>query len=128
MLKSDREMKNNSIHHSNLLKPLSNAPFANVFPGLAILSERKNTPLEGFETHSKVKLHVRCDLHPDNYTTDLSFSETGHLLKRNFNSCSSKTFKKRQKSHHINNFTLTNKKFNKQLSIVSHCWKITYNL
>ena len=39
-------------------------------------------------------------------------------IKRNFNSCSSKTLKKRQKSRHINNFTLTNKKFNKQLPIV----------
>ena len=40
MIKSDKEMKNNGIHHSNLLKLLSNAPFANIFPGLAILSER----------------------------------------------------------------------------------------
>ena len=44
MIKSDKEMENNSIHHSNLSKPLSTATFANVFPGLAILSERKICP------------------------------------------------------------------------------------
>ena len=43
-----KKIKNNSIHHSNLLKPLSNATFANVFPGSAIISE-KNAPLQGFE-------------------------------------------------------------------------------
>ena len=50
------------------------------------------------------------------------------LIKRNFNSCSSKTLKKRQKSHRINNLYATNKKFSRQLPIVPHCWKIIYNL
>ena len=49
-------------------------------------------------------------------------------IKRNFNSCSSKTLKKRQKSHHINNLYATNKKFSRQLPIVPHCWKIICNL
>ena len=42
MIKSDKEMKNNSIHHSILSE-------------LAILSERKNMPFEGFEPQSKSK-------------------------------------------------------------------------
>ena len=42
MIKSDEEMKNNGIHHSNL----SNATFANIFPGLAVLSERERYTLE----------------------------------------------------------------------------------
>ena len=41
MIKSDKEMKNNSMHHSNLLKLLSNATVVNIFPELAILSERE---------------------------------------------------------------------------------------
>ena len=49
-------------------------------------------------------------------------------IKRNFNSCLSKTLKKRQKSHHINNHYATSKKFWGQLPIVPHCWKIIYNL
>ena len=36
--------------------------------------------------------------------------------------------KKTQKSHRINNFTLTDKKFSRQLPIVPYCWKIIYNL
>ena len=34
---------------------------------------------------------------------------SGIPIKRNFNSCSSKTLRKRQKSHRINNFTLLRK-------------------
>ena len=41
MIKSDKEMKNNSMHHSLL----SNATFVNIFPGLAILSERERYAL-----------------------------------------------------------------------------------
>ena len=44
MIKSDKEIKNNGIHHSNILKLLSSATFANTFPGLAILAEEKDTP------------------------------------------------------------------------------------
>ena len=43
MIKSDKEMKNNGLHHSSSLKLLSNATFANIFPGLAILSEKRKT-------------------------------------------------------------------------------------
>ena len=50
------------------------------------------------------------------------------FIKRNFNSCSSKTLKKRQKSHRINNLYATKKKFSRQLPIVPHYWKIIYNL
>ena len=52
----------------------------------------------------------------------------GYKVKRNFNSCLSKTLKKRQKSHRINNLYATSKKFRRQLPIVPHCWKIIYNL
>ena len=50
------------------------------------------------------------------------------LIKRNFNSCLSKTLKKQQKSHRINNLYATKKKFSRQVPIVLHCWKIIYNL
>ena len=51
-------------------------------------------------------------------------SSTLGTLKRNFNSCSSKNLKKRQKSHRINNRYAINKKFSRQLPIVPHRWKI----
>ena len=50
------------------------------------------------------------------------------ILKRNFNSCSSKTLRKRQKSHRINNLYATNKKYSRRLPIVPHCRKVIYNL
>ena len=53
MIKSDKEMKNNSVCDTNLLKP----------PGLAVLSERERYALGRFEPKSKVKIQVRCDLH-----------------------------------------------------------------
>ena len=57
-------MGNNGIHHSNLLKLLSNATFAKIFPGLAILSERERYDLGRIsEPQSKVKMQVRCNLH-----------------------------------------------------------------
>ena len=55
MIKSDIEMKNNGIHHSNLLKLLSSAPFANIFPGLVILSERERYVLGRIRTPVKSK-------------------------------------------------------------------------
>ena len=54
--------------------------------------------------------------------------KTETTLKRNFNSCSSKTLKKRQKSHRINNLYSTNKKFSRQLPIVPHRREIINNL
>ena len=42
--------------------------------------KEKDTPLEGFEPKSKVKIQVRCDLHLNHQTTNLSCSEVGHLL------------------------------------------------
>ena len=39
---------------------LSNATFADVFLGLAVLSERKNMHLEGFEPQLKVKIRIRA--------------------------------------------------------------------
>ena len=60
-------------------------------------------------------------------TIDDSLKWDKHI-KGNFNSCLSKTLKKRQKSHRINNLYATNKKFSRQLPIVQHCWKIIYNL
>ena len=53
---------------------------------------------------------------------------TTSTVQRNFNSCQSKTLKKRQKSHRINNLYATNKNFSSQLPIVPHCRKIIYNL
>ena len=43
MTKSDKEMKNNSLHHSNLLKPPIKCHICEChgFPGLVILSKRK---------------------------------------------------------------------------------------
>ena len=64
MIKSNKEIKNNSLHHSSLLKPPIKCHFANVsVPALPILSERKNAPLEGLEPQSDIKLQIRCDLH-----------------------------------------------------------------
>ena len=54
MIKSAKEMKNNNIHHSNLLKPPIKCRICKyIFPGLAILSERNDTPMEGFEPSQK---------------------------------------------------------------------------
>ena len=83
MIKSDKEMKNNSIHHSNLLKLLPNATFANIFPGLVILSESERYILGRIQTPVtpvKRKIQVRCDLHLNHKTADLSCSQVGHLL------------------------------------------------
>ena len=49
MIKSDKKVKNISIHHSNLSKPPIKCYIANVSSALAIMSERKHTPLEGFQ-------------------------------------------------------------------------------
>ena len=61
MIKSDREMKNNSIHHRNLLKQIPHLRMS--FQDWQFCLKEKNTPLEGFEPQSKPKLQVRCDLH-----------------------------------------------------------------
>ena len=55
MIKSNKEMKNNGTHQSNLLKLLSNATFVNIFPGLAILSERERYALGRIRTPVKSK-------------------------------------------------------------------------
>ena len=47
MIKSDEEMKNNSIHHSNLLKLPT---FVNIFPGLAIQPESERCVLGRIRT------------------------------------------------------------------------------
>ena len=60
MIKSDKERKNSSIHHSNLLKfPIK----CHICEYLQSRLKEKNTPLEGFEPQSKVKIQVKCDLH-----------------------------------------------------------------
>ena len=43
--------------------------------------KEKDTPLEGFEPQSKVRIQVSCDLHLNHQTINLSCSEVGHLLK-----------------------------------------------
>ena len=55
--KSDKEMKNNVIHYSYLLKPLPNAAFENVFPGLAISLGKKMSSTV-VDSQSKVKLQI----------------------------------------------------------------------
>ena len=52
-------MKNNSVHHSNLLKPPIKC---HICEYLSRNGKEKDTPLEGFEPQSKVKIQVRCDL------------------------------------------------------------------
>ena len=42
--------------------------------------KEEDTSLEGFEPQLKVKIQVRCDLHLNHQTADLSCSEVGHLL------------------------------------------------
>ena len=55
MIKSDKEMKNNSKHHSNLLKPPIKCHICEYLPGLAILSERERYPLGRIRTPVKSK-------------------------------------------------------------------------
>ena len=77
MIKSDKEKKKVVCIKATCQMP---SIFANVFLGLAITSERKNTPLEGFEPESKVKLQVRYGLHLNHQTTNLPNPEPRHLL------------------------------------------------
>ena len=63
MIKSDKEMKNNIIYHSNLLKPHTKCHICESFQDWQSYLKEKDTPLEGFEPQSIVKIQVRCDLH-----------------------------------------------------------------
>ena len=56
MIKSEREMKNNSLHYGNLLKPPIKSHICECLSNISNSSERKNTPFEGFEHQSKEEL------------------------------------------------------------------------
>ena len=81
MIKSDKEKTKKIVYIIAIIKApyQMTSIFANVFPGLAIMSER-NTPLEGFEPRSKVKLQDRCGLRRNHSATDLSCPEARHLF------------------------------------------------
>ena len=58
MIKSDTEVKNNNIHHSNLLKPLIKCHICE-YPSRQSCLKEKDTLLEGFEPQSKGKDSVQ---------------------------------------------------------------------
>ena len=85
----------------------------------------KNVPRFRVKVIKQQQQHIRMGQELFLLLFPLSSAEA---FNRNFNSCSSTTLKKRQKSHRINNLYATNKKFSRQLPVVPHCWKIIYNL
>ena len=65
-MKSDKEMKDNSIHYSNLLQPPIKCQICDVFPGLECLSEREEYALGRVRFPVKKKasgqMYVICTL------------------------------------------------------------------
>ena len=58
-MKLNVEIKNNSVHHSNLLKPFIKCHIYDVFPGFAVIPEKRN-PLRDSKSKASCLAHAPC--------------------------------------------------------------------